>query len=381
MIEQSKPLLYLVVGLASIFIIIFGIRLSADILNPILLAIVITIAVSPLPAKLTARGMPGWLSLVLTFILVLGVIGLVLLMITFTAGRLVQEIPSLQQEFAEQQGALEASSDQPFLFPWLSTGAIVDGIESFMLSQRTADVVTTLLGSLVKGVSQAFIVLLIFAFMLASTLAMPSADRLGLNPDQPLVNRFVQLTAEVRQYVNLTAFINLLVAIGNTILLLILGVEPALLWGLLSWFMGFIPAIGFWIAMIPPLLIALVSGEYVTAAIVFLGYVLINGSVENFVKPRMFGQNLSISPVVVAVSLIVWGWLLGAVGAILAIPMMLMILTVLELFDGSRWLATLMRTTGNRESGERQDAIGQLKETWSKVRNAVLPPDPPPPTG
>jgi predicted PurR-regulated permease PerM len=377
MIEQSKPLLYLIVGLAGLFIIIFGVRLSADLLNPILLAIVITIAVSPLPAKLTGRGLPGWLSLVLTFALVLGVIGLIMLLIVLTAGRLAQEIPQLQQSFIQQQASIEANPNDTVFFSWLRVGALVEGIESLLLSQRSADIATALLGSLVRGVSQAFIVLLIFAFMLAATLAMPTAARLGLNPDQPMVNRFVQLTADVRQYVNLTALINLFVAIGNTILLLILGIEPALLWGILSWFMGFIPAIGFWIAMIPPLMIALVSGQYWTAAIIFVGYVLINGGVENILKPRMFGQTLSISPVVVAVSLIVWGWLLGAVGAILAIPMTLLILSVLEAFDGSRWLATLMRTTGNQPPEARQDAIGKLKESWQKVRDVVVPPDMP----
>ncbi len=380
MIEKSKPLLYLIVGLAGIFIIVFGIRLSADILNPILLAVVITIAVSPLPAKLTGRGIPGWLALVLTFGLVLVIIGLVLLLIVLTAGQLVDEIPQLQQAFIDQQAAAESNPDAPSFFPWLTNGVLISGIESLVLSQRAADLATTLLGSLVRGISQAFIVLLIFAFMLASTLALPSADRLGLNPDQPLVNRFVQLTAQVRQYVNLTALINLMVAIGNTILLLFLGIGPALLWGMLSWIMGFIPAVGFWIAMIPPIMIALVQGKTVTALIIFIGYVVINGTVENFVKPRMFGERLSISPVVVAVSLIVWAWLLGAVGAILAIPMTLLLLSILEAFESSAWLATLMRTTGNQEPGARKDAMSQLQATWQRVRDTIVPPDLPPPS-
>lgn len=379
MLEQSKPLLYLIVGLAGIFVIIFGIRASASILNPILLAVVITIAVSPLPAMLTARGVPGWLSLVLSFALVLAVIGLVLFLIIITTGRIVEEIPRLQALLAQQQSALTEQPQSSILIPGLTTGALVDGLQAIILSQRSADLLTAFLGALVRGVSQAFVVLLIFAFMLASTLALPTADRLGLNPDQPVVTRFVELTTQVRQYVNLTALVNLLVAVGNTILLLIVGVGPALLWGLLSWFMGFIPAVGFWIAMIPPLLIALVQGNYVDAAIIFIGYVIINGSVENLVKPRFLGDRLSISPLVVAVSLIVWAWLLGAVGAILAIPMTLLLLSVLEVFDGSRWLATLMRTTGTQPPGARQDALSKLENSWKRLRDTIVPPNLPSP--
>lgn len=379
MLEQAKPLLYLIVGLAGIFVIIFGIRASASILNPILLAMVITIAVSPLPAMLTARGVPGWLSLVLTFALVLGVIGLVLFLIVITTGRIIEELPRIQLLLEEQQLLAGAEAETTFLVPGLTIQALLDGLQALLLGPRSIDLATAFLSGLVRGISQAFIVLLIFAFMLAATLALPTADRLGLNPEQPMVTRFVELTTQVRQYVNLSALVNLLVAIGNTILLLLVGVGPALLWGLLSWFMGFIPAVGFWIAMIPPVLIALVQGNYLDAAIIFIGYTIINGSVENLIKPRFFGDRLSISPLVVAVSLIVWTWLLGAVGAILAIPMTLLLLSVLEAFDGSRWLATLMRTTGNQPPGARQDALSKLERSWHRLRESFVPPDLPSP--
>ncbi|MFO7664342.1 MAG: AI-2E family transporter [Chloroflexota bacterium] len=372
MIERSKPFLYLLVGLASIFIIISGIRSSAPILNPILLAVVITIALVPLPGRLMARGLPGWLSIVLTVSAVLIVIGLVLLLVVVAVGQLSNVVPAVQ---ASINIPVTTSN---LLGNFGELEMVYDVIESALRSQQLSNFATTVVTTVVSGLSQAFLVMLIFVFMLSAALTMPSSSRLGLRPDHPMVERFAKLTEDVRHYVNVTTVINVMVAIGNTILLLILGIDLAVLWGLLSWFMGYIPAIGFWIAMVPPLILGFAQGGLPTAIIVFAGYVLINGSVENILKPRIMGQSLRISPVVVVVSLFVWGWLLGAVGAILAIPLSLLLISTLEVFDSTSWIATLLRTTGDEDREERNAAFGRVKEMWEKsvatVRNGLVPP-------
>jgi predicted PurR-regulated permease PerM len=384
MVEQSRPFLYLLIGLASVFIIIAGIQNLAFILNPILLSIVITITVLPLPEQFSKRGVPGWLSLVLTFVVVLGVIGLVLFLVFIGLARVSEWLPSIQATIAASLAAeetTEAVPDSVVSFISISLNDLGNAITSLIASERLTNVAAGLLRSLLVGISQAFLVLLIFAFMLSSALALPSSARLGLRTDHPMLHQAATLTVDVRRYVTLTTFINLLTAIGNTILLLIMGVDLALLWGLLSWFMGYIPAIGFWIAMIPPLILAYVEHGFASALIVFVGYTLINGTVENLVKPRMMGQQLKISPVVVVISLFVWGWLLGAVGAILSTPLTLLILSILEAFDSTRWIAILLRANGGAESGdqmERQAAFGRVRGVWNRAVTALRggPPSP-----
>jgi AI-2 transport protein TqsA len=371
-IERSKPFLYLLVGLASIFIIVSGIRSSAPILNPILLAVVITIALVPLPGRLMARGLPGWLSIVVTVSAVLVVIGIVLLLVVVAVGQLSNVLPAVQQSIN-----IPATTDS-LLGNYAELELVFEVIESALRSQQLSNFTTGVVTTVLSGLSQAFLVMLIFVFMLSAALTMPSSSRLGLRPDHPMVERFAKLTEDVRRYVNVTTVINVMVAIGNTILLLILGIDLAVLWGLLSWFMGYIPAIGFWIAMVPPLILGFAQGGLTTAIIVFVGYTLINGSVENVLKPRIMGQSLRISPLVVVVSLFVWGWLLGAVGAILAIPLSLLLISTLEVFDSTSWIATLLRTTGDEGREERNAAFGRVKEWWEKavvtVRTGIGPP-------
>ena len=369
MVEQSKPLLYFLVGMASVFIIIAGIRNLAFILNPILLSLVITITLLPLPSWFAKRGIPGWLSLVLTFLVVLAVIGLILLMIFFGMAQLNEVIPTLRLTAASST-VTNAQSE----VMGVQIGTVTQTIDDFVTSQRFTGVATTVISALFVGLSQAFLVMLIFAFMLSSALALPSSVRLGLRTDHPLIKQVAALTEDVRRYITLTTVLNFLVGIGNTILLLFLGVDLALLWGLLSAFMGYIPAVGFWIAMIPPLILAFVSDGPVTALLVFAGYVLINGTVENLVKPRMLGRELKISPAVVVIALFVWGWLLGAVGAILSTPLTLLILSILEGFDSSRWITVLLRTAGTGEgddTAERQAAFGRGRGLWGKAVTTV----------
>ncbi len=370
MVEQSKPFIYLLVGLASIFIIIAGIQDLAFILNPILLSLVITITFIPVPGWFARRGVPGWLSLVLTFAVVLGIIGLVLLLVVIGVAELGEVWPAIRDSVTANQAAADSASQTIFGY---RMEEIADTVATFLTSERLTDLATQVLGTAVTIISQALLVMLIFAFMLSAALALPSSSRLGLKTDSPLIQQAASLTEDVRRYITITTSLNLVAAVGNTILLLFLGIGPAFLWGLLSWFMGYIPAVGFWVAMIPPLVLAFVEHGFSGALIVLIGYTLINGTVENLIKPRQMGNRLKISPVVVVVSLFIWGWLLGIVGAILSTPLTLFILSVLELFDGTRWIAVLLRTSGVNEASERQAAEGRVRSLFDRAIAAVRP--------
>ena len=108
-----------------------------------------------------------------------------------------------------------------------------------------------------------------------------------------------------------------------------------------------------------------------TAAIVFVAYIVINGSVENFVKPRIMGQGLNLSPLVVFVSLFFWAWLLGPIGAILAVPLTMMILSVLDSFEATRWIGVLAQSPSSSEEHEKTEANLKLKNIWSSVTKVV----------
>lgn len=349
------------VAAASIFVILFGIRASAYIINPILLAAVITITVLPIPGRLKQRGIPGWLALVLTILTVVLVLALVIMIAFFSITGLADQVPQYVVSNSEQPSGDSLVAD------------ISDMASNVIRSPQTSQIAQSMLASMLDVLVQLGWALLIFFFMISAAISLPTPARLGLDPDMPTIGRITQLTEDVRKYLGVLTGINFLVGLGDALLLLLLGVDYAVLWGLLAWFMGYIPSIGFIIALIPPVVMAYLQYGLQTALIVLAGYVLINGGVQNLIQPKLMGNRLSISPVVVFIGLFVWGYLLGGIGAILAVPLTMLILIILENFEGTRPLAVLMRYTGDEGKERTMEAVDHLKNVVNKLRN--IPPD------
>jgi AI-2 transport protein TqsA len=357
----GRLVIYLV-AFASVFVVLFGIRASASILNPILLAAVITITVLPIPSRLTKRGLPGWLSLVLSILLVVVILLLVIGTIFFSITKLATELPIYLAE-----GATQASEDLS------STGATTLNI--------TIDQVNKSIGPIAQGAITAILnilvtfglALVIFFFMISAALALPTPSRMGLDPRSSVVIRISELTEDVRKYMTVLTGINFLVGLGDTIFLMIIGVPYAVLWGLLAWFMGYIPSIGFMIALIPPVLLAYAIYGLPTAIIVAVGYILINGGIQNFIEPKIMGDKLKVSPLIVFIGLFIWGYLLGGIGAILAVPMTMLVIIIMENFEGTRPIAILMRYTGEDKKEEREEAAKHVQGLWGRLRGTIKP--------
>jgi predicted PurR-regulated permease PerM len=137
-------------------------------------------------------------------------------------------------------------------------------------------------------------------------------------------------------------------AVLDIILLLAVGVDFAIFWGVLSFLLSFLPNIGFIIALTPPTMLALIEFGFTRALFVLAGYILINFVMDNIIKPRFVGGRLDLSPLVVVLSLLFWGWLLGPMGALAAVPLSIGARFLFESFEESRWLAHLMSDAGPR---------------------------------
>ncbi len=320
----------------------------------------ITITVLPVPSRLTKRGMPGWLALVLSILMVVLLLGLVIATVFFSITKLATELPAYMAS-ASQQAATDLAAPQ-------------ESETSTQIQQITlavSPIATGLLATTANLLVQFGLALAIFFFMISAALSLPTPSRLGLDESMPTIGRVAALTEDVRKYMTVLTGVNFMVGLGNAVFLWILGVDYALLWGLLAWFMGYIPSIGFIIALIPPVLMAYAQYGLQTALVVLVGYILINGGVQNLIQPKIMGKSLRISPVVVFVGLFVWGYLLGGIGAILAVPMTLLVLIIMENFDATRTLAILMRYTGEEKKAERKEAAKHVRGVWGRVKGAL----------
>jgi predicted PurR-regulated permease PerM len=143
-------------------------------------------------------------------------------------------------------------------------------------------------------------------------------------------------------YIRVRATLGAAAAMANTVLLLALGVPYAVLWGVVSFLFSFVPNIGFVLALVPPALLAFVEGGPGPALLVVGGYTAINLAFDYVLQPRVMSSELDISPVVVIVCILFWTFLIGATGALLAVPLTIALRAVLLPFPGARWFVALL---------------------------------------
>jgi predicted PurR-regulated permease PerM len=148
-----------------------------------------------------------------------------------------------------------------------------------------------------------------------------------------------------------------IIAALQTILLVIIGVDFALLWGLFAFFMSFVPQVGILLALIPPAIMALVQFGVTEMLIVIGGYLIIYQVVENFLKRPYLQKKLNVSMLVIFISLILWGWVLGPIGAVLSVPMALLVKAILDSGEETRWMAYLMSDRQEPYNSEVEDEL------------------------
>lgn len=348
---------------AAVIILIWGIRGLAGILNPILLAAVITITLLPVPQAFEKRGLKSGPALLLTILLVvLFIVGFTWLVLASIAG-VSEEMPAYSEEYQTQSESTDETAS--------TLEELGESIIATLNQQQFNEFFVSLLSILGSAVSQLFLTLLIFIFMLYTALSLPNLSRLGISAGTGTLDQAIGLTSDVRRYMTLTAFINLFVGIADALLLWYFNVPYALLWGMLAWVLGFIPAVGYWIALIPPVLLAYSLYGTQTALIIFVLYAVINGTAANIISPRVLGKGLSISPLVVFVSVFIWGWLLGAIGAILAIPLTMLIIVILSSFPTTRWVARLMSYVPGSEKEVDTEAVDHAKGILARVKERL----------
>ena len=326
--------------LAAFVIVIAGLRAAAPILVPFLLAVFIaTIAEAPV-AWLKRRKVPGGLAITLVML------GMVVLLIGIGA-LIAQSVNGFGSQLPFYKERLTSITTD--LLIWLTPRAESFGIElstdallAYFDPAVVLDVVRNALSSLGSVLSNGFLILLTVIFILAEVSSFPAKLRRAIQEPARDVDRFASFGDTVNRYMAIKTTISAITGILAASGLALLGVDFALLWGLLTFMLNFVPTIGSIIAAIPPVLLALVQLGPFAAALVAVGFLVLNIVIGSAIEPRFMGRGLGLSTLVVFLSLVFWGWVLGPVGMLLSIPLTMTAKMALEASPSSRWLAQLL---------------------------------------
>jgi predicted PurR-regulated permease PerM len=333
----SKTLLFLV-GAAAVGVAVVTMQGYAWLINSVLLGTIIAVVSVPLLRWLERVGLPRWLAFVLT-LLILVVLAVAFVLFAMAAvSQLREAIPTYTTQADELRATIESALVGLGFDPSVSQGVL----ERLDPAQLLA-IIVDILESLVEAISNLVVVVLVLAFLLGESLHLSTKMKELLHQGHAQLARVDAYVRDLQRYVGVTAQLSAITGVAATLWLLVLGVDFAVLWGVLTFLLSFIPTVGLFLAMIPPVLLALLEFGWAKALLVVAGYLLADAVVENVIKPKYIGESLNLSPVVVILSLIFWAAVLGPLGALLGVPLTMAVKElVLEADEESQWVAELM---------------------------------------
>ena len=309
-----------VVALAGSVVVLLGMREFADMLAPFFLTISLFIAAYPIQPKLVAAGVPRVVASILLGMLVFTILGLFFYALTWSITQLVTELPKYQAQFWNLYNETIA---------WLGTWGVSETDVSKQLQQLSPASFAGILQSTVReltSVATLLVVIITMIFMMAIDSGTFGERYRTLYRHQPRMWLSVaDYTTGVRRYWVVTTVFGLIVAVIDVFALMILGVPLAMVWGILSFLTNYIPNVGFIIGLIPPAIMALLANDPLTALLVVIIYSVVNFGIQGVVQPKFNGDAVGVTAMVALLSLLLWSAVLGALGALLALPMTLLI--------------------------------------------------------
>ena len=350
-----------IIKLAALIIILAGAMYAKTIIAPFLLALFISIICIQPITWLEKKRIPRWIAII---VIILGLVSLFFGFSSLIGGTLsfflsnvskyettVTTISKSVIQFLNEKG-LKIPEDQ-----------ISSLIQPAKILEFTSDAVKqlfTLLGN-------TFLIFLIILFILMEFGSFSDKAKAITNGPDKSIAYFSTILQDIRHYLGIKTLVCLSIGILIYIAMLIIGVDYPLLWALIAGLMNYIPNIGSIIATIPAFLFALVQLGLGGALWTLGAFMVIHNVLGNFIEPKIMGKGLGLSTLVVLLSLLFWGFILGLVGMFLAVPFTLTMKIILEQNDKTRWLAILLGTPAEAK------AYLQHKELANKQQNVESP--------
>ena len=327
--------------LAALVIVIAGMKTAQALLVPFLLAVFIAIICAGPMHWLQQRKVPTWLAVVLVMVGVLLAGGLVLTLLGTSVNDFTRDLPSYQEKLRSETVALLGYLDKFGI--QVSKQLLLEHFDPGKVMQYSASMLAKAGGVLTNS----FLILLTVIFILFEAAGMPNKLRAALPDAENSLSSVEHFVVGVRQYLAIKTLVSLATGLIIALGLSLLGVDYPLLWGILAFLLNYVPNIGSIIAAVPAVLLTSVQLGLMPALLVVALYLAVNVVMGNAVEPRLMGRQLNLSALVVFLSLVFWGWILGPIGMLLSVPLTMIVKIALEQGESTRWLAVLLSSTAS----------------------------------
>ncbi|MGJ0534520.1 AI-2E family transporter [Methylocystis sp.] len=341
-------------AIIAFLLVAFALRQTYPVTMPLAAAFVVIAAVWPIKPWLQ-RYVPETLSNIGTVLVLLAVLAAF-------AGAISFSVAQIGQAFGENSEKLQQLYER--VSAWVqSWGGSLGGLGGY---SRMIDLAQKALTSVYNIIAYIGVIGVLVAFGLpeVTLLRKKIGQQLGGNERRELVDAVDSTAVRIRQYLWVTTLTSAITAAATLIWSLALGLDLALVWALLNFLLNYIPVIGNIIGILPPTLYAIVQFDsWMTAAVAFIGFSIIQIVISNFIAPTLQGQRLSLTPMAVIVSLSVWTWIWGIAGALIAVPLTSALIILCKHFPSVRWIAMLLSDDQPESAGSPEEVGGVARRS------------------
>ena len=334
---EQNPGARLLFILACLVVVVYGVKFAAPILLPSSLALFLAVLSLPVMLFLRRRGMPAWVAIGLTVLANVAVVGLLLMLASSSFSELQTQLPRYAARLQDlQTSAIEWVVSRVGL-P-LGSYAPTDLVKADDIVSFAGNAV----GRIATFLSTTFLVFLIMIFMLAEANVFPDKLRYVLG-DFGDTRRLAKVVGEMQSYLLIKTVISLATGLLIGVWSYVMKLDFPVLLGLFAFMLNYVPTVGSIIAAIPAVLLSLILvGTLPHLLMVAMGYVVVNTIFGNILEPNLMGRRLGLSTLVVILSLLFWGWAWGPLGALLSVPLTVVVKIWLENTRDLRWVAVLL---------------------------------------
>ncbi len=334
--QFGSPVARFLLVTAAFIVVVAGMRAAESLLVPFFLSLFIAIICTPLLTFMKRYRIPSVLSIVL-------IMGLIVVLGLFVGAIVGSSINSFTADLPQYQQRLLALSFD--LQEWLvGLGVAIDPQQWREIVNPSAAL--TMAGNTLTGfgniMADGFLILLTVMFILAEEVKFLDKFRHASSSGEKTVEALTQFAESINTYMAIKTLVSLATGLLVMVALWLIGVDYPVLWGLLAFMLNFIPTFGSILAAVPPVLLAIVQLGVGEAMLTAALYVAVNIIVGNIIEPRVMGKGLDLSSLVVFLSLVFWGWILGPVGMLLSVPLTIMVKIALESSPDTHWIGVML---------------------------------------
>ncbi len=339
---NKNPIYKTILTLSGLIIIFAGLKVADKIIIPFFLSMFISLISFPLLTFFKSKNINNPASVTLVLITIMTVSLSIAALIGTSLNSFRKSLPDYKEKIYGEIDKVLILAEKYDIN--ISSEILYDYVDPTFIMQSVANTISAF-GNVLTNY---FLILFIVMFTLLEAAGFSNKLKMAFNNTDQSIATFHRFSENMNKYLTIKTFISMITGLLVYISLSLINLDHAIMWGLIAFFLNYIPNIGSIVASIPAIIIALIQLNFYYALLVALIYLVINVVMGSIIEPRYLGKELGLSTLIIFLSLVFWGWLLGPVGMLLSVPLTMVVKIWLESNNDSKWIAVMLGSGVNK---------------------------------